>query len=63
MSVHYELREFDGSCDVCRVTEDGLCLSIAAEIHDRDLVALFVAALETKEGTVLAPVEAPRPPP
>ena len=36
--IHYELREFHGDYDLCRVTADGMCLGIDAEIHNREIV-------------------------
>lgn len=38
VEIHYELREFHGDYDLCRVNADGTVLGISAEVHDRDIV-------------------------
>jgi hypothetical protein len=46
--VHYELREFHGDFDLCRVTGDGLVLGIAAEVHDREILDRIAEAFQAK---------------
>lgn len=44
--IHYELREWHGDFDLCRVTPDGKCLGIDAEIHNRDIVDRIAKAFD-----------------
>lgn len=58
--IHYELREFCGDYDLCRVTDSGTVVSVAAEVHDRDILEriaeVFEAAIvpEGSQGTLPA---------
>ena len=58
--IHYELREFDGDFDLCRVNESGILIAIDAEVHNRDILEriaeVFEAAIipEGSQGTLPA---------
>jgi hypothetical protein len=46
--IHYELREFDGDHDLCRVNSSGIVIAIDAEIHNREILERVAAAFDAQ---------------